>query len=94
MKLKDKLTSEVAGIILKYVKAEKGRLTRISEDARINRKEFNIRGLSKMRLHRQMRLNHSLYLEMTHEEYYRMWDEINDIVSYYGDNFDYILLDE
>ena len=67
MKLKEQLTSEVAGIILKYVKAEKGRLTRISEDARINRKEFNIRGLSKMRLHRQMRLNHSLYPELSEE---------------------------
>ena len=45
-KLKDQLTSEVAGIILRHVRTPKGRLTEISDDSKINRKDFNVHGLS------------------------------------------------
>lgn len=93
-KLKEKLTRKVAGIILKYVKAEKGRLTRISEDARINRKEFNIRGLSMMKLHRLLRITHALYLELSFDEFAMMMNEINDTIIEYGENYEYTLLDE
>ena len=48
--LKDQLTREIAGIILRYVRNEKGRLSEISRDSRINRREFTIRGLAKMKL--------------------------------------------
>ena len=42
--LKERLTSEVAGIILRYVRTPKGRLTEISDLCSLNRKEFNVRG--------------------------------------------------
>ena len=74
--LKDKLSREVAGIILRYVKNRKGRLTQMSEDSRINRREFNVQGINKMRLHRLLRILYALHLELPYAEYMKMTDEI------------------
>ena len=77
--LKDELTSNVAGIILHHVKETKGRLTEISDLCGINRKEFNRRGLAKMKSYRQ---------------FDAMWQEILDEIRKFSDDYDYTLLDE
>lgn len=92
--LKDKLSSEVAGIILRYVKIRKGRLTQMSEDSRINRRELNVQGITQMRLHRLLRLIYALHLELSYAEYMKMTDEIRDKITGYAEDFDYTLLDE
>ena len=92
--LKDQLTREIAGIILRYVRNEKGRLSEISRDSRINRREFTIRGLAKMKLHRLLRILYDLCLELPYAEYMKMTDEIRQTISDYANEYDYTLLDE
>lgn len=92
--LRDKMSSDVAAIVLRYVRNKKGRLTQVSDDCRINRREFNISGLNKMRLHRLLRIVYDLYLELPYSEFVKMTDEIRDIIKDYGDEYDYTLLDE
>ena len=93
-KLKDQLTSEVAGIILRHVRTPKGRLTEISDDSKINRKDFNVHGLSQMKLHRFLRILYALNLSMDYEEYQQMMDEISDTITEFAGDYDYTLLDE
>lgn len=93
-KLKDQLTSEVAGIILRHVRTPKGRLTEISDDSKINRKDFNVHGLSQMKLHRFLRILYALELSMDYEEYQQMMDEISDTITEFAGDYDYTLLDE
>ena len=50
------MTSDVAGIILEYLRSVKGRLTEVSNLSGINRREINRKGLAKMRMSRLMRL--------------------------------------
>ena len=92
--LKDQLTSEIAGIILRYVRNRKGRLTEISNDSRINRKEFNVRGFANLKLHRLLRVIYALYLELPYAEFVKMTDEIRETIIEYGEDYDYTLLDE
>jgi len=93
-KLKDQLTSDVAGIILRYVRSHKGRLTEISNDSRINRREFNVRGFSRMKLHRILRILYALYLDLSYAEFVKMMEEVRTTLTDYGDDYDYTLLDE
>lgn len=92
--LKEQLTSMVAGIVLQRVRSEKGRLTEISELSKINRREFTVRGLSKMRMHRLLRIFYALTLVMTYHQFKLMMDEIHDAVREFSDKYDYDLLDE
>ena len=92
--IKDRLTSEVAGIILRYAKSYKGLLTLVSDESRINRREFNIRGLSQMKLHRLLRILYVLGLELRGEDFQKMMDEIRDTITDYVDQYDFTLLDE
>ena len=92
--LKDELTSNVAGIILHHVKETKGRLTEISDLCGINRKEFNRRGLAKMKLHRLLRLVYALTLVLSYRQFDAMWQEILDEIRKFSDDYDYTLLDE
>ena len=92
--LKDQLTSSVAGIILRQVKKEKGRLTEVSDLCRINRSEFNVRGLSKMKLHRLLRIVYALTLVTPYNDYRQMMDEVRNTISNYSDMYDFTLLDE
>jgi len=41
--IKDQLISQVASIILRFVRNRKGRLTEQSDDCRINRRKFNVK---------------------------------------------------
>lgn len=92
--LKERLTSEVAGIILRYVRTPKGRLTEISDLCSINRKEFNVRGLSKMKLHRLLRIIYALALIMSYEQYRKMMNEVRDVIWEQEECYDYLLFDE
>lgn len=92
--LKDQLTSAVAGIILHHVRERKGRLTEVSDLCSINRKEFNRRGLSKMKLHRLLRLVYALALILPYREFDVMWKDILDEIRNYSDDYDFTLLDE
>ncbi len=92
--LKDQLTSEVAGIILDRVRESKGRVTEISDLCRINRRELNVRGLSRMKLHRLLRIVYALAVVLRYEEYRDMMAQIARTIESYSDEFDYMLLDE
>lgn len=92
--IKDQLTSKVAGIILQHVRNPKGRLTEISDMCKINRKEFNVRGLSKMKGHRLLRILYAIYLVVGYAEKKQMSDEFFDIFQDFADEYDFTLLDE
>lgn len=92
--LKERLTSEVAGIILRHVREEKGRLTELSDLCRINRREFNQRGMSKMRLHRLLRILYALSVILPASRFQTMFSEIYAAISDMADEYDYLLLDE
>lgn len=92
--IKDQLTSEVASIILRYVKSYNGLLTLVSDESKINRREFNVRGLSKMKLHRLLRILYVLGLELRGDDFQKMMDEIRDTITDYVDEYDFTLLDE
>lgn len=93
-KLKDQMTSEIAGIILQHVRNHKGRLSEVSDDCRINRREFNVRGISKMKFHRLLRIFYDLLLILTYAEFTKMMEEIINTLKDYADEHDYTVLDE
>jgi len=92
--LRDQLTSEVAGIILCYVRERKGRLTEMSNECRINRREFNVHGLAMMKLHRLLRIIYDLCMILPPSEFKGMVDKIRETIIEYSENYDYRLLDE
>ena len=92
--LNDQLTSSIAGIILKYVKSETGRMTWISDTAGINRREFNRNGLAKMKLHRLLRIIYALALCMDEEQFENLMYDISDSIVEYMEHYDETLLTE
>ena len=92
--LRDELTSDVAGIILEYLRSVKGRLTEVSNLSGINRREINRKGLAKMRMSRLMRLVYTMQLVMPPYKSEAMWQKIIEKVREYADYYDFILLDE
>ena len=88
------MTSEIAGIILQHVRNHKGRLSEVSDDCRINRREFNVRGISKMKFHRLLRIFYDLLLILTYAEFTKMMEEIINTLKDYADEHDYTVLDE
>ena len=92
--LRDELTSDVAGIILEYLRSIKGRLTEVSNLSGINRREINRKGLAKMRMSRLMRLVYTMQLVMPPYKSEAMWQKIIEKVREYADYYDFILLDE
>lgn len=94
MLLRKQLTSKVARIILTRIRDRKGRLTEISDECRINRREFNVRGFSKMSLQRLLRVFYALCLVLPKSEFDAMGNEIAEVIADYADEYDYVLLDE
>lgn len=92
LSLQQKLTSEVSGIILKYVKGESGRLTWISEATSINRKEFTRKGMAKMKLHRLLRVLYALTIRLDEKEYDSFLDELENTIIEFADTYDERLL--
>lgn len=92
--LKTQLTNRVSGIILEHIREEKGRLTRISDESRINRKWFNAAGFARLRHHQMLRIVYALCLELSPGEFNAMTCEIFNSVKDFADDFEYQLLDE
>ena len=88
------MTSDVAGIILEYLRSVKGRLTEVSNLSGINCREINRKGLAKMRMNRLMRLVYTMQLVMPPYKSEAMWQKIIEKVREYADYYDFILLDE
>ena len=88
------MTSDVAGIILEYLRSVKGRLTEVSNLSGINRREINRKGLAKMRMSRLMRLVYTMQLVMPPKASDAMWQKIIEKVREYANYYDFILLDE
>ena len=94
MMLKQQLTSEVSGIILDHVRETRGRLTLISDATRINRKHFNVRGFSQLKVHQMLRIIYALAVVMTNDEFHTMAEQLRRTIQDYADDYDYQLLDE
>ncbi len=94
MTRKEQLTSEVAGILLDYVRESRGRVTLISDATRINRKYFNVKGFERMKVHQMIRIVYALATVLTHEEFYHMMRQVHTCFEEYADEYDYDLLDE
>lgn len=92
--LRDEMTSEVAGIILHYLRDVKGRTTEVSNLSGINRREINRKGLAKMKLNRLLRLIYAMLLLMPPKTSESMWQDILGKIREFADYFDFILLDE
>ena len=94
MTRKEQLTSEVAGILLDYVRESRGRVTLISDATRINRKYFNVKGFERLKVHQMIRIIYALATVLTHEEFYHMMRQVHTCFEEYADEYDYDLLDE
>ena len=84
MLLREKLTSDFAGIILGSVK-NNGWLTEISDGVGINRRDFNRRRLSKMPLHRVLRILTGLAWKMTWLRFSILWMALGKLIFAMGD---------
>lgn len=92
--LKNQLTSKVAGIILKTLREQKGRLTQVSDLCKINRREFNIRGLSKMKFHRQLRIIYALAVVLPALRYEQLMNEVSNEILDFADEVGFDFFDE
>ena len=90
---KERLTSELAGIILQHVRNPKGRLTEISDLCGINRKYFTRKGMARMRFHQMVRLFYALALIGERWEYEEMMAEFNALLAEWAEAFEYELFD-
>jgi hypothetical protein len=91
--VKDQLTSKLAGIILQYARMKEGRLTRVSDMCRINRNEFNIRGLSCMKFHRLVRLIYALHLDLGYHDSQQLVEDIKAALDKFAYEYDENLFD-
>lgn len=74
-KIKEKLTSKCAGIILREARV-KGRLTIISDECGVNRKYFNRKLLRMLRFHRMVGLLYCTASWMTRKDFIRVGEEL------------------
>jgi hypothetical protein len=71
------LTGIIAGIILDTIREKKGRLTEISDQSVINRQEFDVEGLAKMKFDRFVRLSETMARTLPKKRYEQMKSEIS-----------------
>ena len=71
------LTGIIAGIIIDTIREKKGRLTEISDQCVINRQEFDVEGLAKMKLDRFVRLGKTMARTLPKKRYDQMKSEIS-----------------
>lgn len=93
MLLREKLVSDFAGIILGAVK-NNGWLTDISEAVGVNRGHFNREKMSKMQLHRVLRILTGLAWKMTWLKFSIIWMALGKVIYEMGDQQFYEMCDE
>jgi len=86
------MTNEIASIILEYVRAKRGRLTYISEVTNINRQEFCVEKMFKMKFHRLLRIFFAMTLCLDWDEMFTMLRRIGRVVLDYAEKYDEWLL--
>lgn len=84
MLLREKLTSDFAGIILGTVK-NNGWLTEISDGVGINRKDFCRKRLATMQLHRLLRILTGMAWKMTWWKFSIVWMALGNLIFKMGD---------
>ena len=72
-----KLANIITGIILDAIREKKGRLTEISDQSAINRKEFDEEGLANMKLYRFIRLGKTIAQTLPRKRYDQMKSDIS-----------------
>ena len=77
--VKEQLSGRIVNIVLKAIREEKGRLTAISDLSVINRQEFDVEGLQKMRLDRFIRVGSAMAVMMPRKRYEQMKQEISEV---------------
>lgn len=85
MKLREQLVSDFAGIVIGTVK-DNGWLTHISNEVGINRREFNRKGMSKMKLHRLLRILTALAWRMPWKRFRGVWMTLGEIIYEMGND--------
>lgn len=91
---KQDLAKKFAEIILQYLRSKKGRLTRISDMCSINRREFTIEGLSRMKISRLLVILYAMELELYYDEYEQMIKELWQTFEDFATQYDALLLTE
>jgi hypothetical protein len=91
MKLREKLTSDFAGLLLDTVK-DNGWLTCVSDDASINRRRMNRKGIGQLRLHQVLRLLVALCHHCSRhseKQFLGLWWKLGLMIAAKADNENY-----
>lgn len=93
MLLREQLVSDFTGTILGSVR-NNGWLTEISDAVSINRKDFNRKQLSKMALHRVLRILTALAWKMSWTRFFIIWTALGKLIYNMGDQQFFEMCDE
>lgn len=90
--LKRDFTDEVSGVILKKVREQRGRLTKVSDMCQINRRMFNHDEFCKLKLYQVLRLLYAICVDVRPKEFEEMLTEMRDVAKKYFDMYEEDLL--
>ena len=90
--LKREFTDEVSGVILKKVREQRGRLTKVSDMCQINRRMFNQDEIGKLKLNQVLRLFYAICVEIRPKEFEKMLTEMSNVAKKYFDKYEEDLL--
>ena len=90
--LKRDFTDEVSGVILKKVREQRGRLTKVSDMCQINRRMFNQDEFCKLKLYQVLRLLYAICVDVRPKEFEKMLTEMRDVAKKYFDTYEEDLL--
>ena len=89
---KKDFTDEVSGVILKKVREQRGRLTKVSDMCQINRRMFNQDEFCKLKLYQVLRLLYAICVDVRPKEFEKMLTEMRDVAKKYFDTYEEDLL--
>lgn len=69
----------IAEIMLEAIREKKGRLTEVSTECSINRQEFDVEGLTNLKLYRLLRLVQALVHALPRARYEQMKNDIAEV---------------
>ena len=90
MRLRDKLTSDIAELLLDAMR-NNGWLTNVTDDAGIYRKKMNRRGIGQLRVHQLLRLLVALCFHSSRRSrliFIQLWAKMGQIISEMADDAD------